>query len=349
MFVRNRRWIIVSLCVAVCCIGLWRINVQGGEPMKPKKKQTHLRFTSPAIQSTRKYEFSLRIIKRQQDFYHLNEPVPLTPKSVLDSEGIPMYRKEQKLYNHPVRLAHNAINFITSYQLTDDRRYLDEAEKYVQRLAKIAVEQDGAMIFFPYDFDVYLHNIPTEHMKPRWYSGMAQGQALSAFVRLYQITHDPNLLTLADKTYLSLTQLKSSDLPIWVSMLDEQGYFWIEEYPMDEPTHVLNGFIFAIFGLYDYYQITKKEEVKELLQASITTVYDHIDRYRVPDGASRYGLKHPHQSKHYHHVHMDQLETLYHMTGESYFREVRQQFHHDWYGLPAKIYRQVDKVREWAS
>lgn len=183
---------------------------------------------------------------------------------------------------------------------------MKEAEKYAQRLMDIAVEPNGA-IYFPYDFEVYLHNLPTEHLKPRWYSGMARGQALSAFVRLYQETDDPKYLHWVDKVFHSFLQKKSDNQPIWVNMVDD-GYYWIEEYPMEQPTKVLNGFIFAIYGLYDYYQLTGKEEAKALLQASLTTVYDHIEKYRKKDDASLYGLKLDHQSLHYHLVHIEQLK-----------------------------------------
>jgi hypothetical protein len=351
MFVRNRRWIwmVISISmVALSVAGWWTVTVQGEAPIKSEKEHRHFQISSTHPKMNQ-YPFQIKAIDTKQDFYRLMKPAPLKPlKTEFDQYGIPMYQKEDgtdnTLYNHPVRLAHNIINFITSYKMTNDKRYLTEAKKYAQRLSDIAVEQDGA-IFFPYDFAINLHDLPTEQMKPRWYSGMAQGQALSAFVRLYQITHDTNYLKLADKTYLSLRQLKSKKHPIWVSMIDQQGYFWMEEYPMEKPSHILNGFIFSIFGLYDYYQVSKQEEVKEFIQASITTVYDNIERYRVPDDASYYGLKLDHQSKHYHHVHTDQLETLFHITGDSYFHEMSQTFHHDWYGWPAKIKRQVKKVK----
>lgn len=338
------RWLIFTLTISIISFGIgsvWTVTAEGKEPPKPEKVEMEFNIGSEPLSY---YPFP---IHAKQDFYRLSKPADLIPKkTAFDQQGIPMYQEKEgkPLYNHPVRLANNIINFITSYQMTKDERYLREAKKYARRLSDIAVEKDGAL-FFPYDFDLYLHNIPTEHMKPRWYSGMAQGQALSAFVRLYRITHDPKYRMLADKTYLSFTQLKSKDHPWWVTMVDDNGHYWIEEYPMEKPTHVLNGFIFAIFGLYDYYQLTKKEETKVLLQASITTVYDNIERYRVPDDASRYGLKLPHQSTHYHQVHTEQLETLYHMTGDPYFHEMSHTFHHDWYGWPAKIKRQVNKVK----
>jgi rhamnogalacturonyl hydrolase YesR len=277
----------------------------------------------------RAYPFQIRTIGPQDDYYYLKEPVPLVPKNTpVDEEGVPVFRKDGKVYNHPVRLGHHAIFYVNSYRMTKNPEYLKKAEQLAERLAKIAVHEENRM-YFPYDFDVYLHNIPSEHFKPKWYSGMAQGQALSAFSRLYQETKNPKYLKWADETFNSLVKLRENDGKIWVSMVDDQQYFWIEEYPTEEPTHVLNGYIYAIFGVYDYYQITKKEEAKNVLMASMTTIHDNIHRWRVPGDLSRYGLKYEHQSKLYHKIHIHQLQVLYKITGASRFKEMSELFTKD--------------------
>ncbi|MBA4550557.1 MAG: D-glucuronyl C5-epimerase family protein [Thermoactinomyces vulgaris] len=46
----------------------------------------------------------------------------------------------------------------------------------------------------------------------------------------------------------------------WVVMF-ENSYYWIEEYHRK----VLNGFIFAIYGLYNYYHPTKYKETNSML------------------------------------------------------------------------------------
>lgn len=77
-------------------------------------------------------------------------------------------------------------------------------------------------------------------------------------------------------------------------MIDATGHLWFEEYPMEAPTKVLNGFIFTIFGIYDYYQVTHQTEAKDLLQGGLTTVKDYVAPYRLPENYSRYCLKHLH-------------------------------------------------------
>ena len=38
----------------------------------------------------------------------------------------------------------------------------------------------------------------------------------------------------------------------------------LEEYPGSPPDHTLNGFIFALYGVYDYYVITRSDAASRL-------------------------------------------------------------------------------------
>ena len=38
-----------------------------------------------------------------------------------------------------------------------------------------------------------------------------------------------------------------------VTYTDREGYKWFEEAIVEPPTHVLNGFIWATWGVYDYF------------------------------------------------------------------------------------------------
>ncbi|MBS7530769.1 AGE family epimerase/isomerase [Hazenella sp. IB182353] len=278
------------------------------------------------------YNFEINQVDPKKDLYYLEKPRPVIPDNTyVDDQNVAMFKRNGKVYNHPVRLAHHTLYFINSYQMTKNEEYIKQAERYTQRLADIAVYEDDSM-FFPYDFDVKLHGIETERFDPSWYSAMAQGQALSAFARLYELTEDAKYLEWADKTYNSLIKMKKgTEGGIWVSRIDKNGYLWLEEYPLEDPTMVLNGKIFAIAGIYDYYQVKKNPLVKKYLTASITTTYDHVEEYRLKDDVSKYGLKHDHQSKYYHGVHIDQLNYLYDMTKDEYFKEMAEAFFKDYH------------------
>nr|MBP7434483.1 hypothetical protein [bacterium] len=127
-----------------------------------------------------------------------------------------------------------------------------------------------------------------DQFTPSWYSGMAQGRALNLLSMLYEITGRKQYLEAADHTFDSILSLQTLNDDPWISTIDENNYFWIEEYPTDEPAHVLNGFIFALYGIYEYWIQTESELAEILLNRSIKTLKDHLDLYRRPGEVSKY-------------------------------------------------------------
>jgi len=82
---------------------------------------------------------------------------------------------------------------------------------------------------------------------------------------------------------------------------------------------VLNGFIFALLGLFDFYRVNKDSESYNLWEAGIKTVEKNISRY---DSGywSRYDLLYKRiTSKSYHNIHIFQLKILYNLTGIEVF------------------------------
>jgi len=162
---------------------------------------------------------------------------------------------------------------------------------------------------------------------------MAQGQALSAFIRLYRVTNDGAYLDVAERLFASLSTMKDDvdqGAP-WVACMDGEGYYWIEEYPFDEPCHVLNGFVFAIYGLYDYYMLTSSEECLRLMRSSITTVADHMDEYRNEGNVSCYELRWRVRVPKYHLCHMKQMNMLGMITGDAFFTEMQETLKADFF------------------
>jgi len=249
--------------------------------------------------------------------------------SPVDSEGIILYEKFGKLYYHPVILSEHIIRFIDCYIRTNNKDYLNYALTYSNKLIEIANEYNGAL-YFPYNFELILHDIPSEILTSPWYSGMAQGEALSAFVRLYNLTNDNKYMTVIEKIFKSFSNFKKENFP-WIVYVDKSDYYWIEEYPMNEATHVLNGFIYAIYGLYDYYQLKKDQLSRTLIEASLTTLSKYLIEYRVKGYKSYYCLKHKAQGEFYHRVHIIELKKLSEISGYSYFKEMSDSLYKDYH------------------
>ena len=85
-------------------------------------------------------------------------------------------------------------------------------------------------------------------LEPGWYSAMAQGQAMSLLVRAHAQSGQRRYLDAAVRA-LSLFDVQSADGGIVAKFMDQ--YVWYEEYPTIPPCFVLNGFMYALIGLYD--------------------------------------------------------------------------------------------------
>ena len=98
-------------------------------------------------------------------------------------------------------------------------------------------------------------SVPVEHRKANgrlrlaagWYSAMAQGQAMSVLTRAYAVTDDRKYLETARRATV-LFDVPSADGGVLASLFN---LTWYEEYPTVPGTFVLNGFIYALVGLYD--------------------------------------------------------------------------------------------------
>lgn len=240
-----------------------------------------------------------------------------------------LFQYKDSSYYHAVKMADLILKYLHAYKKTGNDEYLSRSEVYADKLISISIEYKNAC-YLPYGFTINAHGSADHIMEAPWYSGMAQGVALSAMVRLYKITGDEKYLNFAHKLFASFKNYGKGEL-IWTVFIDEDGYYWIEEYPGTIPDRVLNGFIFAIFGLYDYYDLTKSKDCKKYLNASLTTIENYIEQFRNPGELGSYCLKHRHIDKTYHFIHIEQLTDLYNITGNDYFLQVAEEFYNDYH------------------
>lgn len=230
----------------------------------------------------------------------------------------------------PLRTGRSLLQLVTCYREHGDERFLETAAAKAKEWVDVATEHDGAL-YFPYGFDNTGAGVELE---APWYSGITQGPALSAFLRLHRQTGDEAFREAAERTYRSFRNLKRHTDGPWTAMV-EDDYYWIEEYPHDPPTHVLNGFLIGLWGLYEYWLDRRTEESRELVQAAVTTVADHLDEYRAPGEVSWYALNRGYRGNaFYHSVHVHQLGQLYAITGDDYFREMRETYVDDHETVP---------------
>lgn len=233
----------------------------------------------------------------------------------LDENEVLMYKipYTEEFNHYPVSIALYALGNFEAYL---DTKNQDNKENFLRQadwlVNNIKIKTKG--------FGVWEHNfvLPYYKFKIPWVHGMAQGLAISVLLRAYQLTDNEKYLETAEKSY------KVFEVDIangGVRFVDEKGNAWIEEYAILPPPQVLNGFIFALFGIYDFYRVTKDENALNLFKKEIVTLEKNIQGYDIGYW-SLYNLldKHP-AAKSYHELHIKQLNVLYNLTRQEIFNE----------------------------
>lgn len=261
------------------------------------------------------------------DLFAFNNTTLLSLYGTRDSTGAFIYRHtDGKWYDHPVGQALYVVNMLRNYRLKPDPLYLDLALANANRLLGRAIHYGGGM-FFPYPFDFVLHGRGT--MEAPWYSGMAQGVALSGFIRLHELTGDPKWLQAANETFASFKVPRQAGKP-WFAVV-EDGLLWFEEYPWVPYDHTFNGHNFAAYGLYDYWRFTNSPEAEQLLLGAITTTSRVASLVRVPGGVSQYCIALSCLDRHvrstdYHLTHIGQFIQIYRYTAHERFASLADAF-----------------------
>ncbi len=242
----------------------------------------------------------------------------------VDDNGIAEYQHYEtgeKLY-HPIYVAQHAMALIRDYQQTGNQVSLDLAAKNAQFLVDTRVERDGAW-FFQYEFDwTYVDRT----LISPWWSGMAQGESLTLFSLLSQLQPDnPQWREAAEKVFKSFAVRGSGNEHPWVTVVID-GELWFEEYAGSQPPlQVLNGQVFAIFGLWEYWLISGDPLAARYIDGGASTVLTIMPRIRNAGGVSRYCAQLDYCESDawlngtYHPIHIQQLRALNRITGDERF------------------------------
>jgi len=189
-------------------------------------------------------------------------------------------------------------------------------EKAVSWLINKGIRAETGFLL-PLNFD---H--PLYHLKKGWLSAMTQGLAVSCFVRAFVLTGNELFLKIAHEASKPLMiETKHGG----VAYVDEDG-IWLEEVLSNPPSHILNGFIYAITGLFDLFCISEDTLVEKILKEGIFTLRKNTGKYDSGNW-SIYQLNPALLAPlNYHMLHVQQLSFLYKVTGENIFKEYAVRF-----------------------
>jgi len=156
-------------------------------------------------------------------------------------------------------------------------------------------------------------------LEPGWYSAMAQGQAMSLLIRAHAWSHRREYLDAAVRA-LALFDVQSANSGIVAKFMDR--YVWYEEYPTTPPCFVLNGFMYALIGLYDVAATAPpgdgQSTAQRLYSSGVTSLRSMLPLFDTGSGTV-YDLRHltlggaapPNRARwDYHATHVNQLLLL---------------------------------------
>ena len=267
-------------------------------------------------------------------------------KANLDKNGIPLldYQGAIGIQYNPIAISQWGLGNYNLWLENDSKENFDKFILSAEWLANQLTTNQK-------DVCVWMHNFNFEYrdtLISPWYSGLAQGQGLSLLVRAYKETKRKEYRDVCVKVFNSFNKEVSDG---GVNYTDDFGDKWIEEYIVSPPTHILNGFIWSLWGIHDYKIYFKDRAANMLFEDYLKTLAKNLHRYDIKYW-SKYELSNkpiPMIASHfYHKLHIAQLEIMFSLTGtdiyEFYAKKWNKQLQNSFFKFFAIIHKSIFKV-----
>ena len=108
-----------------------------------------------------------------------------------------------------------------------------------------------------------------------------------------------------------------------ITYKDKTDSWWYEEYVSynkgTKESRVLNGMLFTLVGIHEYYKYTNNDDAKILFDKGVNNVVENLCKYDN-NGNSYYDVFYNPAQK-YHKIHVNLLNQLYSITGQEIFKK----------------------------
>ena len=222
-------------------------------------------------------------------------------KPALDTNGIPLTTTVSGITGYfPIVIFQYGLGLYDLYLKTHDSNYLKEFNK-VSEWAIKNIDEFGMWSCMDKVGD-------SKHLPQ---SSMCQGEGISLLVRAYKTTRDKKFLEAAEKA----VEFMVKDIRLGGTCSYDKDQLIFQEYISENGcTSVLNGWIFSIFGIYDFVLLTKNKKYKKIMNATVDSLSKTLDSYDRKF-SSNYDKKKTIASPSYHALHIEQLKVLYDLFG----------------------------------
>lgn len=238
-------------------------------------------------------------------FNDMTEKITMTTD--FGEDGLPVLKVDNgsSIY-FPTVIFQYGLGAYDTYLLTEDKKMLDLMLKCADWAVRNQ-EETGAWSTFFYE----------NPENP--YSAMTQGEGTSLLLRAYLETNDEKYSCCAHKAVsFMLKPISEGGTSEYVN----------EEVFLHEVTNkpvILNGWIFSLFGLFDYCLTFHDPKIQSILDRTIQTMANHLSDYDTGYW-SKYNCENMITSPFYHSLHIAQMEAMYRISGMTVFRETKERW-----------------------
>jgi len=249
-------------------------------------------------------------------YYDMRRAIERGDYHLFDEKGIPRLRIPgvKGLVYHPSRIASFSIAHATRY-IQDGRGEDRDTALLGARWLVASQVRDGPLRgAVPIPFDWHGSRAPRV-------SALTQGMVMSALARAYLMTgEEPFAVAMVEAIGPFERQEAQGGVH---ARFHGTGDVWYEEHPRPEGgSHILNGFVYALWGLRDTGLIRPQTSAVDLYRAGVESLARHVEAfdlgywssYDCPDGRPARVA-----SLYYHHDHRFMMRIMHELEGQPVF------------------------------
>ena len=234
-----------------------------------------------------------------------------------DAEGVPLldYRGRLGIQYNPIAIAQYGLAHYNAFLETAGAEHRQACLRQADWLVANLERNDHGVPVWRHHFDWHYR----DGLAAPWASGLAQGQGISLLLRAHDLAGDRGYDEAAGLAFEAFRREVGRG---GVTHRDAQGGVWFEEYLVTPPSHILNGFVSAAWGVHDYARFRDDGEAGDLFDAAAATMLANLSRYDTGYWSSyelRAGGMRMLASPYYHTLHVSQLEVMGRITGQAQF------------------------------